>query len=117
MIPLFQSGRQRRRVCDLLRWRLMRLKITAFTHPEYDAIRQRSETLAVWWGVAHAFFVLFASMAVATPLVLVLVTLISSDAPKDGLLSIGITSSAACLVISASGFCIRRYVSKRGRSL
>jgi len=94
----------------------MPLKVTAFTHPEYDALRQRSETLAVWWGVAHVFFVLFASIAVAMPFVLVLVALISSDVPKERLLSVGISSSAACLVISALGFCIRRYVGKRGRS-
>jgi len=94
----------------------MPLKVTAFTHPEYDALRQRSETLALWWGVAHVFFVVFASMAAAMPLVLVLVALISSDVPKGRPLSVGISFSAACLIISALGFCIRRYVSKRGRS-
>jgi hypothetical protein len=94
----------------------MPLKVTAFTHPEYDALRQRSETLALWWGVAHVFFVVFASMAAAMPLVLLLLALISSDVPKERLLSVGISFSAACLIISALGFCIRRYVSKRGRS-
>ncbi len=94
----------------------MPLKVTAFTHPEYDALRQRSETLAVWWGVAHVFFVLFAVLAVAMPFVLVLLALISSDIPKERLLSVGISFSAACLIISALGFCIRRFVSKKGRS-
>ena len=92
----------------------MPLKVTAFTHPEYDALRQRSETLALWWGVAHVLFVVFVSMAVAMPLVLVLVALISSDVPQDRLLSVGISFSAACLIISALGFCIRRYVGKKG---
>lgn len=94
----------------------MPLKITAFTHPEYGALRQRSETLAVWWGVAHVFFVLFAVMAVAMPLAIALVSLICSDVSKERLLSVGISSFAACFIISALGFCIRRFVSKKGRS-
>jgi hypothetical protein len=94
----------------------MLLKVTAFTHPEYDALRQRSEKLAVWWGVAHVFFVVFASMAAAMPLLLVLLTFISSDVPKERLLSVGISFSAACLIISALGFCIRRFLGKKGRS-
>jgi len=45
----------------------MPLKITPFTHPEYNGLRQRSEMLAAWWGVAHVFFVLFSIMAAAVP--------------------------------------------------
>ena len=94
----------------------MPLKVTAFTHPEYDALRKRSETLAVWWGVAHTFFVVFMSMAIAAPFVLVLLALISSEVPKERLLSVGISFCFACLIISALGFCIRRFVSKKGWS-
>jgi hypothetical protein len=95
----------------------MPLRVSVFTHPEYDALRQRSEMLAVWWGIAHVFFMIFASMVVAMPVVLMLVALISSDVSKDRLLSVGISSSAACLIISALSFCIRRFVSKKGRSI
>jgi predicted PurR-regulated permease PerM len=91
----------------------MPLKIKAFAHPEYDALRQRSQTLALWWGVAHGFFVIFSVMAVAVPLVLALMALIGSDVPKERLLSAGISSSIACLIISALGFCLRRYLSKK----
>jgi len=95
----------------------MSLKITPFTHPEYDALRKRSQKLASWWEAAHALFVIFAVMGIATPLVLVLLALISSDVSKDRLLSVGIGSSAAFLIISALSFCIRRYVGKKGKSL
>ncbi|MEI9866143.1 MAG: hypothetical protein WDN00_16635 [Limisphaerales bacterium] len=95
----------------------MSLKVTPFTHPEYDALRERNSTLASRWEVAHALFVVFAVMGVATPLVLVLVALISPDAPKDRLLSVGIASSAGFLIISALSFCVRRYVGKKGKSL
>jgi len=95
------------------RWvvkRLMSLKVTAFKHPEYDTLLQRNGTQAVWWGIAHVFFVLFSGMAAAMPLVLVLMALISSDIPKQRLLSVGISSCAACLLIAAVGFCIRRHL-------
>jgi len=93
------------------------MKIAAFTHPEYDALRKRSERLAVWWGVAHVFFVLFATMAIAMPLAIALVPLVSSDVPKERLLSVGISSSVACLFISALGYLVRRYVSSKSRSI
>jgi hypothetical protein len=70
----------------------------------------------VWWGVAHVFFVLFLTLAVTMPLILVLVALISSDVTKERLLSVGISSSAACLIISAFWFFLRRYVNNKGRN-
>lgn len=94
----------------------MPLKLGAFAHPEYDALRQRSEKLAFWWGVAHVFFVVFLSMAIAMPFVVGLLALISSEVSQDRLLSVGISFSAACLIISALGFYIRYFVSKKGRS-
>jgi hypothetical protein len=70
----------------------------------------------LWWGYAHVLFVLSLTLAVATPLVLVLVAWIDSDIPKEQLLSVSISASAACLVISAVGFCLRRYVNHKGSS-
>ena len=93
------------------------MKITAFTHPEYDAIRKRIEQLAEWWLIAHVFFVLFAILAVAMPMAMALVPLISSDVPKERLLAAGQGSFFACLLISVIGYLLRRYVSGKARKL
>jgi hypothetical protein len=46
----------------------MRFKAKPFRHPEYDALRAQSESLAFLWGIGHGFFVLFLAMAVVAPI-------------------------------------------------
>ena len=93
------------------------MKFTAFTHPEYDAIRKHSERLAEWWLIAHVFFVLFAVLAVAMPLAMALVPLISSDVPKERLFEAGQGSFFTCLLISVMGYLLRRYFGSKARKI
>jgi hypothetical protein len=113
---MIRINRQIRRLLIML-GDFAHMKITAFTHPEYDALRKRSERLAVWWGVGHVFFVLFAIMAIAMPLAMALVPLISADVPKERLIAAAQGSLFACSLISALGYLLRRYVSRKSRSI
>jgi hypothetical protein len=92
----------------------MRFSVTPFRHREYLALRERSESLALLWGVGHAFFVLFLALALITPLGVALVAMIDSDITGERAWSVAEASTVATLLFAAIGFAARRYASKKG---
>ncbi|NOS71580.1 MAG: hypothetical protein HOP33_16850 [Verrucomicrobia bacterium] len=89
--------------------------VKPFTHPKYEALRQRSEFLATVWGVGHVFFVLFLAMALVEPLGVAMIAMIDPDLLKDRIWDFIASSVAATLLIAAIGFGVRQYAAKKGR--
>ena len=92
----------------------MQFKAKRFTHPEYAALKQRSESLALTWGVGHAFFLIFVTAACAMPGILLFVVLIDPETLRGRALSVGGTTISACLVMAALGFAAKRFARWRG---
>ena len=93
---------------------VMRFKATPFTHPEYEALKLRSEFWATVWGMGHVFFVLFSALSLAAPLAVALVVMFDTEIPKERFLEVGVAAAAACLTIAAIGFVIRGCARKKG---
>lgn len=94
----------------------MRVSVTPFRHPEYSALRERSESLALMWGIGHVCFVLFLVMAVAAPIAVAMAAMIDADVTRERAWSAIESSVAASLFFAAIGFAVRRYAAKKGRS-
>lgn len=93
---------------------VMRFKVTPFVHPEHSRLQKRSESLARLWEVGHVVFVLFLALAFATPVAVGLVPLVDRDLPWERAWSVASASAAACGLIAAIGFAIKRYATRRG---
>jgi len=93
----------------------MRFKAVPFTHPKYEALRQRSEFLATLWCMGHVFFVLFLTLALVMPLGVAMAAVIDSDQTKERAWDVIIASVAAALLISVMGFVVRQYAAEKGR--
>ena len=89
--------------------------VKPFTHPKYEALRQRSEFWATVWGVSHVFFVLFLSVSFVGPLGVALLSMIDSDLIKGRAWDIAASYVAATLLVAAIGFGVRQYAANRGR--
>ena len=94
----------------------MRSSVTPFRHPEYSALRERSESLALLWGIGHVVFVLFFALALATPLCVAVVAMIDSEVTKERAWSCAEAATGATLLFAAIGFGVRQYASMKGRS-
>ena len=93
----------------------MKFKANCLTKdPEYAAIKQRSESLALTWTLGHALFLIFVAAACVMPGVLALVALIDPETLRGRVLSVGVATVSACLVVAALGFTAKRYAKWRG---
>ena len=63
----------------------MRLSVMPFKHPEYSALLERSESLALLWGIGHVCFILFLVMALVAPIGVAMVAMIDSDVTRESL--------------------------------
>jgi hypothetical protein len=93
----------------------MRFKVAPFTHPDYGALKLRSEFWAIVWGMGHLFFVLYLAIACAMPALLAIVALIDADILRGRILDVGGASVTACLLIAGLGFTTKRYATKKSR--
>jgi len=94
----------------------MRLSVAPFRHPEYSALRERSESLTLLWGIGHVFFVLFLVIALAAPICVAMVAMIDSELTRERGWSLLESWVSAALFIAAIGFAVRRYAAKKGRA-
>lgn len=95
----------------------MRLKVEPFRHAEYDAIRERSESLAMIWGMGHVFFVVFVALALAMPVAVALAVMVDPDDTRHRAWDVIEGGMVACFIIAAIGFAVRWYASKKARRL
>ena len=94
---------------------VMQFKANRVTNnPDYAAIKQRSESLALTWVVGRAFFTIFVAAACVMPGVLVLVALIDPETLRGRALSVGGAIISACLLIAVIGFAATRYAKWKG---
>jgi hypothetical protein len=92
----------------------MRFKATPFTHPEYEALRKRSEFWANVWLLGHAFFVLYSAIACAAPAIVTAVVLIDPDTLRGRAWDVGGGIMLACGMIAGLGFAVRQYARRKG---
>jgi hypothetical protein len=95
----------------------MRLRVTPFTHPEYLALHKRNPSLALLWSMGHAFMVVFLAMALVLPLGVAMRALTDSKLTLGRARDLAVTCMTAALIISATGFAVRRYAKTRGNRL
>jgi hypothetical protein len=95
----------------------MRFRVTPFRHPEYSALLERSQPLALLWGMGHVFMVVFLAIALVAPLGVVMVAMIDPEFTKERAWDLAGSCMATALLVSAMGFAVRLYAKKRGKSL
>ena len=95
----------------------MRFRVTPFTHPEYSALLERSQPLALLWGMGHVFMIVFLAMALVAPLGVVMLALIDPELTRGRAWDLAGSCTGAPLLVSAIGFSARLYAKKRGKSL
>ena len=93
----------------------MRLSITPMENPEYLALRDRSERLALMWGIGHVLFVLFLAFALIAPVGVAMVVLIDSEVTGERAWSAAVSCVAFAMLIATCGFAVRRYAAKKGK--
>jgi len=93
---------------------VMRIKVEPFAHPDYEALRKRSEPLSFMWAVGHGFFVVFVAMACAIPFSEVMLRLVDAAILKDRSLEFCGGAGAAALMLAATGLAVRHYARKKG---
>jgi|SRR5581483_6482922 len=98
-----------------LRSTLMRLSVAPFRHPDYSALRGRSETLALVWGVGHLVFVLFLAFALIVPFGVAMVAAIDSEVTSQCAWNAITSGVSATLLIAALGFGARFLAAKKGK--
>jgi hypothetical protein len=94
----------------------MRLTKT-FRSAEYALIRERSESLALVWGMGHVFFVVFVALALATSFAVGLAVMIDPEDTRHRAWDAIVSSMGAMLIIAAIGFAVRWYASKKAKRL
>jgi hypothetical protein len=90
--------------------------VKPFTHPKYEALRMRSESLALLWGAGHAVFVVFLACALVEPLGWTMAEMINPDLLKDRFWDLMESSVMATLFIAAIGFVVRQCAARKGRA-
>jgi hypothetical protein len=91
--------------------------------PEYYLLEKRSKTLVSWWLVGHAWFVVFLAMALVSLAGVAIIAclantgIIDLDNTKGPLWEFGLSIAMAFLALSACGYTMRWYASKRGSRL
>lgn len=95
----------------------MRFKVTPFTHPEYEALRLKSEFLASMWGTGHVFLVVFVTFALAVPVGIAMDAMIYPEFGGEAAWDTADSIMGAALIIAVIGYAVKRYASKRGRNL
>lgn len=89
--------------------------VKPFTHPKYEALKQRSKFLATVWEVGHVFFVVFLTLALVVPFGVAMQLMIYPDLTREGAWDVMTSSVVAFLLIAAIGFGMRQYAAKKGR--
>jgi len=89
--------------------------VKPFSHPTYEALRQRREFWATVWGIGHVVFVLFLALALVEPLGVAMVVMIDSDLTKGRGWIVGTSGVAASLLVAAIGLGVRHYAATKGR--
>jgi hypothetical protein len=92
----------------------MRFKVSPFSHPDYSALRERSESLATLWGIGHIGLALALAIAIAAPLALAMAATINPETSArawDG----GVASLGVAALVAISGALVKRYAIRRGR--
>ena len=95
----------------------MRFRATPFKHPEYSALQERSESLASLWAIGHIVFVLFLVLTFTIPLGAVMVMMIGPEVSRERVWSAIEAGVGAALLFAAIGFAVKRYASRKGRSM
>jgi uncharacterized membrane protein (DUF485 family) len=93
----------------------MRFSITPFSHSEYSALRKQSESLALLWGIGHAFFVLFLTFALVAPIAVAMAATIEPEISSERARDVAGSSMIAGLLISAIGVLVKWYANKKGK--
>ncbi len=90
----------------------MAFKIAPFDHPDYRALRKRSESLALLWGVGYAINVLFLTVFFTVPLLVSILALISPQLSTDRVWSTLSVSMIATLFVATIGWLMMRYAAR-----
>ncbi|HEY3857674.1 MAG TPA: hypothetical protein VGO67_25100 [Verrucomicrobiae bacterium] len=93
------------------------MKATPFSHPDYSALRERSQFLATVWGIGHVFMVVFFAIAIVVPFGVGMIRMVAPDLIEGRTWDSTASCMAAPLLISAIGFAARLYAKKKGEAL
>ena len=98
-------------------WRSYAFSVTPLRHPEYSALLERSQSLALLWGMGHFVMILFLVVALVVPLGIVMQAMIDPVFTKERAWVLAKSSTGAALFCSVMGFAVRLYARQRGKSL
>jgi hypothetical protein len=92
----------------------MRFKISPFSHPQYSALRERSESLATLWGLGHIGLALALAIAIGAPLALAMAAIIN---PETGARAwdAGVALLGAAALVAATGALLKWCAIRKGR--
>jgi hypothetical protein len=94
--------------------RMKRFKVSPLGHPDYKALRVRSESLATLWGLGHVGLALALAVAIGCPLALVMAAFINPEA-RARASDVGVASLGAAALLALIGALMKRYAMSRGR--
>lgn len=92
----------------------MRFRVLPFRHPDYSALRERSKSLALLWGMGHVVFVLALAVAFGAPLAVAMVAMIDSEMGGKRAWSTVESSVGVALLFATIGVVIKWYATKKG---
>ena len=94
--------------------RMKRFKVSPLGHPNYKALRVRSESLATLWGLGHIGLALALAIAVGAPLALVLAAFINPET-RARAWDVGVASLGVAILVAITGAALKWYALRKGR--
>jgi hypothetical protein len=94
--------------------RMKRFRVLPISHPNYKALRVRSESLATLWGLGHVGLALALAVAIACPLALVLGAFINPET-RARASDVGVASLGVAALFALVGALLKWYAMRRGR--
>jgi hypothetical protein len=95
----------------------MRFRVTSFRHPDYLALLEKSQPLALLWGMGYVFMVVFFAIAMVVPFGVMMIGMIAPALIQGRAWDLVASCTLAPLLVSAIGFVVRLYAKKKGESL